>query len=99
MEHQRKKGINRENWIIIMTKAITYRDYPNVKIVSTYQVHRRPWAYGFSVMLRFASDGHVSVFEDGKTMSLHTYGKPQHFLEDWQVINRKVLIEKVGFYI
>lgn len=80
-------------------KELKYKDYPNISLVSTYQVHKRPWAYGFTVTLRFASDGYVSVFEDGKTMSLHTYGKTEHFLDDWTVINRRVLIEKVGCYI
>lgn len=48
------------------------------------------------VMIRTSSDGCISVFEPGYVTSSYRYYDFTSFFCDWNIITRRVLIEKVG---
>lgn len=93
-----------------MTKELTYKDHYDINIVSSDRMGYLEKVEGLlpptkmdckihNVMIRICSDNTVSIFAPDHTLSSFAYDDFRYFLLDWRILNRRVLIEKTGFYL
>lgn len=87
-------------------EASKYKEYPNMQITGAeapfraYEEPQRPMPTEIhTVKLRLYADGIISAYEPGKHISMLAFETFNVFCGYWNIINRRVLIEKTGFYV
>jgi hypothetical protein len=93
-----------------MAKDLTYKDHHDINIVSSDRMNYMEKTKGLlppsgmdckihEVTIRIYSDDTVSIFTPTHTLSKFAYDDYSYFLLDWQILNRRILIEKIGKFL
>lgn len=92
-----------------MEDKIIYKKYHNISIVPKSRMDANDM-HGHIILsckihlvtILLQSDGRIGIKGlrgDRVSRKEYLYGSIKNFLEDWRIINRKVIVEKKGFYI